>query len=481
MAGESGSGWDQAKQTAKSAGKKGAKRLAKAAGKKVAARVAIWTAGTIGCGTIGIGLVVLLAVFVVFTFFYGLFTTTGGTIRVGPGEQMVGSASLVRANQALRDTYVKAADAVALAGLNASQRAQVESQQVDLPASVLLALGKVETDYHPTDAQVFASRLAPVYSWDRLYDLTCVTRSVHVGRGAGYRGGSWSIRRTLTRTPVEELATANTWDGTLLDTYRPQVSGRRGIPANGQVEAWHRTWVLASSVRRYSWTRVWSLLRAIPSTTGTHKVVLRKDRANREFLATLIAAQDSALADPYVQQQAQVLFGGAVGSLHLPGPVGVASGSAVQNVLRWESDIRLLARRDHVPAVLIAGVMAQESGGHEHDGFGGVLTSGAGAMGLMQVEPTTAAGMVGSMSVALADLSNGPTNLALGAQYLAELYHAFGNRPVAALAAYNAGPGAEEVALANGGTVPPYTQTLEYVATIQGEWVPAFSPTFGVE
>jgi hypothetical protein len=176
-----------------------AKQAAKAAGKKFAAKVALWAAGAIGCGTIGIGLVVMLAVFVAFTFFYGLFTTSGGTVRVGPGEQMVGSPGLVRANQALRNTYVKAADAVSLTGLSASQSAQVEAQQVDLPASVLLALGKVETDYRPTDAQAFASHLAPVYTWDRLYDLTCVTRSVHVGRGAGYHGGSWSIRRTLTR------------------------------------------------------------------------------------------------------------------------------------------------------------------------------------------------------------------------------------------------------------------------------------------
>jgi soluble lytic murein transglycosylase-like protein len=127
-------------------------------------------------------------------------------------------------------------------------------------------------------------------------------------------------------------------------------------------------------------------------------------------------------------------------------------------------------------------VMAQESGGREHQGIG-VLTSVTGAMGLMQVEPSTAAGLVvhgvqvGNQAVAY--LSNAGSNLLLGSLYLSELYHQFGGNVEETLSAYNAGGGAEEEALAQGYTVAQNSQTMDYVSVIVGRWIPALQTSFG--
>lgn len=89
--------------------------------------------------------------------------------------------------------------------------------------------------------------------------------------------------------------------------------------------------------------------------------------------------------------------------------------------------------------------------------FDPMARSKAGAMGLAQLMPDTAA------QLGVTDPFNPEQNLEGGAKYLRSLLDQFGDDPKLALAAYNAGPGAVEK---YGRTVPPYTETQNYVSKI---------------
>lgn len=105
--------------------------------------------------------------------------------------------------------------------------------------------------------------------------------------------------------------------------------------------------------------------------------------------------------------------------------------------------------RHGVPPALLAAVARQESG------FNPSAVSSAGAQGLMQLMPSTAAGL-GVNPYDPQQAVDGAARLLSG--YLQQ-YN--GSVPLA-LAAYNAGPGA----VAQYGGVPPYAQTQAYVADI---------------
>jgi len=100
------------------------------------------------------------------------------------------------------------------------------------------------------------------------------------------------------------------------------------------------------------------------------------------------------------------------------------------------------------PALLKA-VAEQESGMQE------AAVSSAGAIGVMQLMPGTAA----ELGV---DPYDATQNIMGGARYLAELLHQFGSLSLA-LAAYNAGP---EAVMRYGG-IPPYAETERYVAAVE--------------
>ncbi len=102
-----------------------------------------------------------------------------------------------------------------------------------------------------------------------------------------------------------------------------------------------------------------------------------------------------------------------------------------------------------VSPVLLAAVAKQESG------FNPTAQSGAGALGLMQLMPATAAGL----GVTPLD----PTSAIDGAAQLLSSYLTdYGGSVPLALAAYNAGP----AAVASYGGVPPYAETQNYVSSI---------------
>ena len=101
------------------------------------------------------------------------------------------------------------------------------------------------------------------------------------------------------------------------------------------------------------------------------------------------------------------------------------------------------------PAVL-HGLIEQESG------FDPNATSSAGALGLTQLMPGTAA------SLGVSEPLNPSQSIDGGARYLGRLVRQFGGNISDALAAYNAGPGAVE----QYGGIPPYAETRQYVTKV---------------
>lgn len=81
--------------------------------------------------------------------------------------------------------------------------------------------------------------------------------------------------------------------------------------------------------------------------------------------------------------------------------------------------------------------------------------SSAGAIGLMQLMPGTAAALG-------VNPENAAQNAMGGAEYLKGLLNEFGQNLSLALAAYNAGPGAVD----QYGGIPPYAQTEHYVKSV---------------
>ena len=110
--------------------------------------------------------------------------------------------------------------------------------------------------------------------------------------------------------------------------------------------------------------------------------------------------------------------------------------------------------RHHIDADLLASLVNAESGGHA------TAVSRAGARGLMQLMPATAA------SFGVQDSFRPEQNIAGGTAYLDQLLTRFHDDITLALAAYNAGPGAVE----RWHGVPPYRETRAYVARIVNEY-----------
>jgi soluble lytic murein transglycosylase-like protein len=105
-----------------------------------------------------------------------------------------------------------------------------------------------------------------------------------------------------------------------------------------------------------------------------------------------------------------------------------------------------------VEPALIKSVIANESS------FNANATSSAGAQGLMQLMPETAA------SLGVKNPYDPVQNVAGGTRYLRGLLDRFNGDTRLAVAAYNAGPGAVE----KYGDVPPYAETKNYVQNVLG-------------
>ena len=117
----------------------------------------------------------------------------------------------------------------------------------------------------------------------------------------------------------------------------------------------------------------------------------------------------------------------------------------------YAAEITAAAQANGLDPALLAGLIKQESGFNPNAG------SGAGARGLTQLMPGTAAGLGVSNVLDPVQSING------GAKYLKQQLDAFGGDTAKALAAYNAGPGAVQ----RFGGIPPYSETQNYVRIVQ--------------
>jgi hypothetical protein len=104
------------------------------------------------------------------------------------------------------------------------------------------------------------------------------------------------------------------------------------------------------------------------------------------------------------------------------------------------------AKRYEVDPLLVHSVIQVESGYNKY------AVSTAGAQGMMQLIPSTA------RSLGVKNPFDAKENIEAGVRYLKQLQTTFKDDRLA-LAAYNAGPGA----VAKYGTIPPYSETQNYV------------------
>jgi hypothetical protein len=135
------------------------------------------------------------------------------------------------------------------------------------------------------------------------------------------------------------------------------------------------------------------------------------------------------------------------------GDAASAAGANPQIVLR----AREIARQENVDEQLFLALIYQESR------FNACAVSQAGAIGLTQLMPATAA----DLGVDPHDIDD---NLRGGARYLKQQLSRFNGDRALALAAYNAGPGN----VARYGGIPPFRETQGYVSSITQKWLPAF-------
>jgi len=155
-------------------------------------------------------------------------------------------------------------------------------------------------------------------------------------------------------------------------------------------------------------------------------------------LAPVVAPQTAP-----VQQQPTTSFAAALSQAQQAQSTTAQNSSAAP----YQSEIDAAAAQNGLDPSLLASVIAQESG------FDPNATSAAGAQGLMQLMPSTAA------SLGVTNPFDPTQSIDAGARYLRSQIDRFGGNVSLGLAAYNAGAGAVE----RYGGVPPYAETQNYV------------------
>jgi soluble lytic murein transglycosylase-like protein len=198
-------------------------------------------------------------------------------------------------------------------------------------------------------------------------------------------------------------------------------------------------------------------IQAIPSQPPTPRQALlpapvREDSGRRALAAIL--ADDSPLrwgADAVSPGDLDAALGAPPRRFGLFGADSAVEGR--RELLRripFGAILAAAGERNQVDPLLLAAVVESESRFAPH------AVSSSGAVGLMQVLPSTGEGYGAK------DLRDPYANVDAGSRYLRGLLDRFRERPDLAIAAYNTGP---EV-VARFGRVPPYRETRDFVKRV---------------
>jgi soluble lytic murein transglycosylase-like protein len=396
--------------------------LAKQAAKQLLRQGLRWLAATLG----PVGILAAIALLAVIGFFYGLPLSAHNA----------DTDSVSRRQQALWRSSEAAAQA-AMPKVRSYDRAEL-NWPVD--PGWLAALDKLVAQAgRPVDLGAWAKALAPRFTYRPSTVVTVTTVC-----------GQKCVTTTATRK-VEILLTADTAVGRAVRTYRRRTLTTVSTPT---VTVTVTEDVPVST----SWTADDRRLRSVAN------VALGRTLGARSWSAYIDAA--AAWDDPLsgligLLGPGSGGFGGALG--------GTVSGDTLANVLTWQREIVSASRTAGIRGVaLVDAIVAAESGGDP------TAVSPAGAEGLMQVMPGTAA------TLGIYDLFDAAANLRAGTEHLAWLLNEYGfagtcwparGQPVSqpcllplmkAVAAYNAGEGAVD----RYGGVPPYPETQHYVLEV---------------
>lgn len=184
---------------------------------------------------------------------------------------------------------------------------------------------------------------------------------------------------------------------------------------------------------------------------GLNSIIHRIDELNMRFGINTANYQENvnktAATGGVEQEKPQRLENGSFAT-ELDKAMSMESRGAVGLNISGDTNslIREAAARYQVDPRLVAAVAQTESGGNQE------AVSPAGAVGVMQLMPETAAGL----GVNPYDKRQ---NIEGGAKYLRQMMDTFGGDVQKAVAAYNAGP--QAVKEYNG--IPPYRETQDYV------------------
>ena len=129
----------------------------------------------------------------------------------------------------------------------------------------------------------------------------------------------------------------------------------------------------------------------------------------------------------------------------------VAYRDTAKNRKRYTQAIDSVAKQNKLPRALVHAVITAESA------YDPNAVSHAGAVGLMQLMPGTAA------RYGVRNRKDPMANVAGGTRYLRDLLKMFDNNLVLAIAAYNAG---ENAVIKYGNKIPPYEETQTYVQRV---------------
>ena len=185
---------------------------------------------------------------------------------------------------------------------------------------------------------------------------------------------------------------------------------------------------------------------------GLNSIIHRIDELNMRFGINTAAnyqenVNKTAATGGVEQEKPQRLENGSFAT-ELDKTMSMESRGAVGLNISGDTNslIKEAAARYQVDPRLVAAVAQTESGGNQE------AVSPAGAVGVMQLMPETAAGL----GVNPYDKRQ---NIEGGAKYLRQMMDTFGGDVQKAVAAYNAGP--QAVKEYNG--IPPYRETQDYV------------------